>query len=154
MSDYPAANKFATLVFSLHVASAIIETFFSKTKYCKSIHRSTLSDDLASATLHLQQLRSYRDAEVLETASALTIDFKKALTQVENSLGDLRKKYVDRRVKKPFHDEDLDRVRDYHGSVVSVEFAATEGCYVFHVEYDSDSDDEDMEHWELREYII
>ena len=47
--------------------------------------------DLVSATLHLQQLRSYRDAEVLETASALTIDFKKALTQVENSLGDLRK---------------------------------------------------------------
>ena len=154
MSDYPAANKFATLVFSLHVASAIIETFFSKTKYCKNIHRSTLSDDLASATLHLQQLRSFRDDEVLETASALTIDFKKALTQVENSLTDLRKKYVDRRLKKPFHDEEQDRVRDYYGSVVSVDFVATEGCYVFHVQYDSDSDDEDMEHWELREYII
>ena len=104
--------------------------------------------------LHLQQLRAYRDLEVLEPSSALAIDFQRALTQIENSLDDLRRKYMDRRVRKPFHDVAIDRVRDYYGQVVSVDFSSTLGFYLFHVTYDSDSDDEDMEHWELQEYVI
>lgn len=28
----------------------------------------------------------------------------------------------------------------------------TEGCYLFQIDYDSDSDGEDMEHWELKKY--
>ena len=155
MPDYPAANKFATLVFSLHVASAIIETFFSKTRYCKSIHRSSLSDDLVSATLHLQQLRSFRDDEVLETASALTIDFKKVLTQIENNLCDLRKNMWTGVWRNRFTMKILIEFVIITDPLCPwTHFATTEGYYVFHVQYDSDSDDEDMEHWELREYII
>ena len=67
--DFPLANKFATIIFSLHLASSIIETYFSKTRYAKNKHRSRLSDDLASATLHIQQLQSYQDAETLESSS-------------------------------------------------------------------------------------
>ena len=154
LPDFPLANKFATLVFSLHIASSVIESYFSKTRYAKSLHRSKLDDTLASATLHLQQLRALRDNEVLETATALTIDFKQALTIVENSLEDLRRKYVDRRVSKPFFDNDLERVRDYEGKVVSVDFAHAEGCFLFQVQYDSDSDGEDLEHWELKRYVM
>ena len=32
LPDYPLANNFATLIISLHIASAIIESFFSKTR--------------------------------------------------------------------------------------------------------------------------
>ena len=41
LNTYANADEFVQLVFSLHVASAIIETFFSKTKYIKSIRNST-----------------------------------------------------------------------------------------------------------------
>ena len=112
------------------------------------------SDSLASATLHLQQLRALRDDEVLEKANALTIDFDRAIAFVENSLDDLRQKYINRRVRKPFYDDQLGKVRDYDGVVSSVDFSSSEGCYLFQVEYDSDSDVDDMEHWELKTYIL
>ena len=51
------ANLFAQIVFSIHYVSSAIETYFSKTKYIKNKHRSSMTDELASATLHLQQLR-------------------------------------------------------------------------------------------------
>ena len=35
LPDCPLANNFATLIFSLHIASAIIESFFNKTRYTK-----------------------------------------------------------------------------------------------------------------------
>ena len=37
--QYPLANKFAVLIFSLHYVSSSIETFFSKTRYfnCSSV---------------------------------------------------------------------------------------------------------------------
>jgi len=151
--DFPLANKFATIIFSLHLASSIIETYFSKTRYAKNKHRSRLSDDLASATLHIQQLRSYQDAETLESSSALTLDLEAALRYVENNLDDLRRKYLDKRISKPFFDEQLERVRDYAGHVSSVDFSRDSGCVLFQIDYDSDSDAEDMELWELKEYI-
>ena len=151
--DFPIANTFATLVFSIHVASAVIETYFSKTKYSKNQYRSRMSDDLASAILHLQQLRGYRHDEILEDSRELTIELQQALDYVQNSLQDLRKKYIDRRIKKPFMDETLGQVRDYGGVVTGVDFCAADGCYLFKINYDSDSDDEDMEHWELKNYL-
>ena len=91
--------------------------------------------------------------EVLEPSSALTIDLQRSLTQIENSLDDLRRKYMGRRVRKLFHDIAINRVCDYFGQVTPVDFSSTSGCYLFHVMYDSDSDDEDMEHRELQDRI-
>ena len=150
---HPLANNFAVLVFSLHAASAVIETYFSKTRYIKSIHRNRLSDGLSSDTMHLQQLRNYHDVEVLESSCDLSIDFTEALRRVEHDLDHFRNKYLGSRVRKPFYDEAVGDVRDYGGEVVSVEWSSREGCYLFGVDYDSDSDDEDMEHWELKKYL-
>ena len=83
---------------------------------------------------------------------ALTINFEEALSHVENSLDDMRK-YIGCRVVKQFFDEDVGHDRDYAGHVQSVDFNVADGCFLFHVSYDSDSDDEDMEHWELKKYI-
>ena len=152
--DYPFANNFATLIFSLHLASAIIESYFSKTKYIKNRYRSRLSDALASATLHLQQLRAYHDVQVLEPSSSMSVDFQEALTYVENNLDDLRRKYLGSRVMKPFFDDGQNAIRDFGGDVVSVDWSPPEGCYFFKVTYDSDSDEEEMEFWELKKYIV
>ena len=45
-------------------------------------------------------------------------------------------------------------VRDFKGTVTSIEFSRAEGCHLFHVEYDSDSDDEDMELWEVKQFSL
>ena len=66
----------------------------------------------------------------------------------------MRKKYLGTRVVKPFLDEALGAVRDYVGEVQSVDFHPAEGCFMFQVEYASDSDEEDMEHWELKKYVV
>lgn len=60
---------------------------------------------------------------------------------------------MNRLVKKPLYDDDLGRVRDYNGRVSSVDFSSTEGCFLFQIQNDSDSDGEDMGHWELKTYI-
>ena len=44
-------------------------------------------------------------------------------------------------------------MREYKGHVTSVEFVRDEGHHLFHVQYESDSDDEDMELWELKTYV-
>ena len=152
--DFPLANTFATLVFSLHLASAVIETYFSKTKYTKNSYRSRLSDDLSSATLHLQQMKGYDDDEVLEPASKLCIDFQRALRRVENSIDDMRRRYMGARVKKPFYDPDLEGIREFGGEVTEVNWYSNGGCVLFKVSYDSDSDEEEFEHWELKKYVV
>ena len=86
-----------------------------------------MSDDLASAILHIQQLRGYRHEEMLEDSQLLTIELQNALDHVENSLQDLREKYIDRRIKKPFMDETLGEVRDYGGVVTGVDFCPGRG---------------------------
>ena len=75
------------------------------------------------------------------------------LRGIENNLEDLRKTYVGAVVVKPFYDEALQRVRDYNGEVMSVDFSNQEGCFLFQVKYDSDSDGEEMEHWELKTFV-
>ena len=150
---YPLANDFATLVFSLHVASAIIETYFSRTKYAKNIYRSKLSDDLASATLHLQDLRDLHDIQILESSGDRTIDFRAAMTFIENGIKELRKKYLGSKVTKIFFDEDQQKLRNYSGEVTDVHFSREDGCYLFRTEYDNDNDVEEMELWELQKFI-
>ena len=48
--DHSFVNNFAMIVFSLHVVSSVIKTYFSKTKYIKNQYRSRLSDSLTTAT--------------------------------------------------------------------------------------------------------
>ena len=146
------ANIFATLIFSLQFVSACIETYFSKTRYIKNINRSRLSDELASATLHVQQLRTLYNVEHLQSSDTLVLDFQSALNHVENSLKDLQEKYMDTRIVKNFEDVDTKTVRAYTGTIDRVDWSKGDGCYLFHVVYDSDSDDEDLELWEVKKY--
>ena len=123
-------------------------------RYIKSVTRSRLRDVLASATLHLQQLRNYIDVENLQPTDSLVLDFQRALDHVENSLDDLRRKYLNTPILKNFQDDSIDSVRGYKGSIVSLDWSREDGCYLFHVEYDSDSDTEDMELWKVKKYIV
>ena len=150
---YPLANDFVTFVFSLYVVSAIIETYFSRTKYAKNIYRSKLSDDLTSATLHLQDLRDLHDIQILESSGDRTIDFCAAMTFIENGIKELRKKYLGSKVTKNFFDEDQQKLHNYSGEVTDVHFSREDGYYLFRTEYDSDSDVEEMELWELQKFI-
>ena len=146
------ADLFARLIFSLHVTSSVIETYFSKTRYIKNQYRARLRDSLAAMTLHLQQLRQLDGHDVLQNSIDYDLDLQAALNHVENDLNDLRSKYFGSRVTKPFVDEDTGEIRGYGGTVDDISWSATHGCYLFHVTYDSDSDDEDMEHWEVKKY--
>ena len=152
--QYPLADEYARLIFSLHVASSVIETYFSKTKFIKSLHRASLRDALSTATLHVQQLRSYLNEDVLETISTLGIDLNSALSTIEHDVGKLRDKYVGKRVSKNFKDARRGGVvRPYKGECTDVFFSKDDGHYLFHVSFDSDSDDEDMEEWEIKKYL-
>ena len=146
------ANVFAQIVFSIHYVSSCIETFFSKTKYIKNKHRSSMTDELASATLHLQQLKVLIDAEKLESTDSLFIDFQRAIEYLEDSLDQLRSKYVDKPIVKNFEDGD-GTLREYRGHISSIDWSRIDGNYLFHVVYDSDSDEEDMELWEIQKYV-
>ena len=86
---YGNANVFAQIVFSIHYVSSAIETFFSKTKYIKNKYRSSMTDELSSATLHLQQLKVLIDAEKLQPSDSLVIDFNRAIEYLESSLDQL-----------------------------------------------------------------
>ena len=103
-----------------------------------------------SATLHLHQLRSLVDVETLEPSDSLALDFERALNHVENSLRDLQAKYIDTRICRNFNENGHDRA--YAGTVNDVNWSRDSGCYLFHVSYDSDSDEEDLELWEVQKY--
>ena len=111
-----------------------------------------MRDELASATLHIQQLRSYIHHEQLQPSDSLVLDFQRALDHLENSLDDLREKYVNTRVVKNFRDDTTGEVRGFAGCVTSLDWSRDDGCFLFHVVYDSDSDEEDMELWEMKKY--
>ena len=153
--EYPLADQFARLIFSLHVASSVIETYFSKTKFIKRVHRASMRDELATATLHVQQLRAYMNDDVLETISNLGIDVNIALSTIEHDLEQLRKKYVGKSMAKNFKDETRGGVvRPYKGKCTDAFFSKEDGHYLFHVSYNSDSDSEDMEQWEISKCLV
>ena len=99
---------------SIHPSGSIR---FSKTRYIKNTNRSRLSDELASATLHVQQLRTLYNVEHLQSSDTLVLDFQSALNHVENSLKDLQEKYMDTRIVKNFEDVDTKTVRAYTGTI-------------------------------------
>ena len=53
-------------------------------------------------------------------------------------------------MSKDFKDDDREgEVRPYKGSCTDAFYSQEDGHYLFHVSYDSDSDSEDMEQWEI-----
>ena len=58
------------------------------------------------------------------------------------------------RIIKNFKDDNTGEVRGYSGSVTSLDWSREDGSYMFHVVYDSDSDEEDMELWDVEQYKV
>ena len=96
-SRFPLCDEYAQLVFSIHIASAVIETYFSKTKYIKSKHRSRLNDTSASASMHLQDCKSI-NPEVLVKDRGSLINPRAVWSIIEDDEDDLTLKYVGKRV--------------------------------------------------------
>lgn len=138
---YPNADNFAQLVFSIHVASAIIETFFSKTKYIKSRYRMSMSDKTVGDVLQLSQVPTPDNVEHVQR-SAVSIDVVSATERQENDLYVLRRKYIDRKVSRTF---DINgQTVQYRGVIDRVFWDHELRKFLFHVSY-SDGDEEELE---------
>ena len=146
-------ETFAMLVFSIHISSSVVEGYFSKTNYTKSKYRSSMRDEVSSAFLHIKETRDLVDNEILQTSSGLGLDLDRACREVERNLLQLRKRYLHVKVVKSFVDGVTGEVKPYSGHVEQVAWDSSEGCYMFHVRYEDDGDEEDMEHWELKKYV-
>ena len=152
---FPNAKVFAILVFSVHVVSSVMETYFSKSGYANNRYRKSMRLELLNSTLHLQEVRPLTDNQALVTADErLELDLKRPCTSFEDDLDDLRKKFLHKRVGKGFFDEAVGRKHMYKGEVVDVDWSRDHGCYLFRIAYDSDSDEEDMERWEVLQQLV
>ena len=114
---YPVVDLLACIVFSIHMASAIIETFFSKTSYIKSKTRKNLSDKRVGEVLHVSQTPPPVDIEWLP-ANAISLDVTVASKRKENDLDSLRTKYMGRRITREFNVNH--RFTQYKGVVYQV----------------------------------
>ena len=146
---YPVADSLACLVFSIHMASAIIETFFSKKSYIKSKTRKSLSDKRVGDVLHVSQTPLPVNIERLPTNS-ISIDVTAASRRQENDLDILRTKYTGRRITREFNVND--RFTQYKGVVDQVYWEPEMRKFIFHVTYD-DGDDEELELWQVRTFV-
>ena len=169
------ANKFAQIVFTIKVASADVETYFSRSKYMKNLHRSrlivkssshdythshhyhphvtSLNDDLVSSTLTVSKTKNLSNKEVLCVYDG-SQNVQAAWSVTEDGLDDLTKKYVGGRVSKDFVCDDESNVRKYIGEVTHVHFVPSETQYLIHVSYLSDDDSEDLEEWQVRDLWV
>ena len=95
----------ATLVFSIHISSSIIETYFSKTNFIKNVYRSRMDDAVVAASMHLQQLKAYDNKLYIETIDQLDIDLVSSLNAYHTNLDEYRSKYLSARIAKPFRDD-------------------------------------------------
>lgn len=131
-NPYPNADSFAQLVFSIHVASAIIETFFSKTQYIKSRHRMSMSDKTVGDVLQLSQVPTPDNVEQLRP-SAVSIDVTSAAERQKNDLHVLCRKYIGRKVSRAF---DVNgQTIQYTGVVDRVFWEHEIHKFLFHVSY-------------------
>lgn len=64
---FPLAEKFALLVFCVHVVSSNVETYFSKNNYAKNKYRTAMRLDLLSSTLHLQVTNTHNTTQTIHT---------------------------------------------------------------------------------------
>ena len=152
--QFALCDEFFRLVSSLHVSSAVIESLFSKTKYIKQKHRSSLSDETVSATMHLRDVPS-PPVEVLTDRNP---DPFCAIRLSRQTQDDYREKYVGKEIQKSFVDPDGDGVdtKLYRGVITDVVRGESKGVHkwLMHVEYESDSDEEDLEEYEIKRYMI
>ena len=146
---YPVADLLACIVFSIHMASAIIETFFSKTSYIKSKTRKNLSDKRVSQVLHVSQTPPPVDVERLPVNS-ISLDVTVAAKRQENDLDSLRNKYLDRKITREFNVNN--RFTQYKGVVDQVYWEPEMRKFIFHVTYD-DGDGEELELWQIRTFV-
>ena len=146
------ADKYARLVFSLHVASAIIETYFSKTKYIKSKTRMKMNDQTVALVLHLAQTPGPAPDKIeVLVANPVSIDTFSASTRIENDIQELQTKYLDKELYKLFKDKDGNDVLS-KGVVKKIEWVHEYRKFLFHVRYD-DGDEEDLYLYELRQHV-
>ena len=116
------------------MASAIIETFFSKTSYIKSKTRKSLSDKKVSHVLHVSQTPPPVDVERLPT-DAISIDVTVAARRTENDLDTLRDKYMGRKITREFRSADGRTFTQYKGVVDQVYWEPELRKFIFHVVY-------------------
>ena len=140
----------AQLVFSLHQASAIIETFFSKTTYIKSKTRKSMSDSTVAKVLHVSQTPESEDVEML-LPDPITIDVTAATKRTENDLDVLRGKYLGRKLARSFN-VDGESVT-YTGVIDKVFWEMELNKYLFNVVY-TDGDKEELELWQVRMFVL
>ena len=148
-TKYPVVFELAQLVFSLHMASAIIETFFSKTSYIKSKNRKSMSDDTVSDVLHVSQTPYPADVEKL-LPNAISIDVTVASLRKETDIDELREKYVDRKVRREFTIDN--NIVQCSGVVSKVYWCTDLHKFLYLVTYE-DGDKEELELWQLRTFI-
>ena len=101
-----------------------------------------------SATMHLRELST----PSVETLSSRDPDPYHAITLSQHSKNDYVRKYVDREISKPF----LDPERFFRGVITDVIRGEVNGTdkWLMHVQYDSDSDEEDLEEYEIKRYLL
>ena len=94
------------------------------------------------------------DENIIELIEEIGIDLQSAFQVIDNDLKELKQKYMSKQISKPFLDDTTGDIRPYTGIVSDVFFSRSDGTFLFHIDYDDDDDDEDMEHWELKKYLI
>lgn len=147
--------ELAQLIFSLHAASAIIETFFSKTAYIKSKTRKSMKDSTVAKVLHVSQTPEPKDVEKLP-ADPISIDVTSASLRTENDLDSLREKYLGRKLKKSFKVEDdvghEGELISYIGTIDQIYWEMELHKFLFLVIYE-DGDKEELELWQVRAFV-
>ena len=113
-----------------------------------------LSDNTASAPMHLREMSTSQHVETLFDRNPDPYSAHKLYQRTYDD------KYVDREISKEFVDPDGDGdgvvKRLFRGVVTHVTRGEVKGTHkwLMHVQYDSDSDEEDLEEYEIKRYIL
>ena len=148
-SSFSHADDYVRLVFSILIASATIETYFSKNKYIKSRNRMSMKEKTTSNVLHLSQTPTPTDPEEL-SADPVYLDVCAAASRVENDIDELKEKYLNKMVTRSFVINDTTVV--VRGIINRVVWEKSLMKFLFHVLY-SDGDEEDLYHFEVKSYL-
>lgn len=148
------AEDYGRVVFSLHVASAIIETFFSKTKYIQSKTRMRMLVSTIDSVMYLTQTPPNTDVERL-MKEPVSIDVSSAAIRTESDINDLERKYLHREVERNFvvDEDDEDQPEQMCTGVIDkIYWSHKCNRFLFHVTYEDD-DEEELYIHEVRMFI-